>query len=143
MLSVKTSHSRRFTNSYSAFEAYSFKFGKTHKNPTVEKYLLEHKELIHRITSIPESEIKGYVSKIVRHRDYLTHRNKTKNNIFSQFELLYISFLLDYIVGIGLMKKMEASEEVIEKIMLRAKSTYQDMQSVNRLLNKDILEINT
>ena len=41
------------------------------------------------------------------------------------------------------MKKMEASEEVIEKIMLRAKSTYQDMQSVNRLLNKDILEINT
>ena len=143
LLSVKTSHSRRFTNSYSAFEAYSFKFGKTHKNPTVEKYLLEHKELIHRITSIPESEIKGYVSKIVRHRDYLTHRNKTKNNIFSQFELLYISFLLDYIVGIGLMKKMEASEEVIEKIMLRAKSTYQDMQSVNRLLNKDILEINT
>lgn len=143
LLTVKTSHSRRFTNSYSAFEAYSFKFGKTHKNPTVEKYLLEHKELIHRITSIPESEIKGYVSKIVRHRDYLTHRNKTKNNIFSQFELLYISFLLDYIVGIGLMKKMEASEEVIEKIMLRAKSTYQDMQSVNRLLNKDILEINT
>lgn len=140
LLSVKTSHSRRFTNSYSAFEAYSFKFGKTDKNPTVEKYLLEHKELLNIITSIPENEIKGYVSKIVRHRDFLTHRNKTKNNIFSQFELLYISFLLDYIVGIGLIKKMEASEEVIEKIMLRAKSTYQDMQSVNKLLNKDVLE---
>ncbi|TVZ60374.1 hypothetical protein NA63_2927 [Flavobacteriaceae bacterium MAR_2010_105] len=140
LLSVKTSHSRRFTNSYSAFEAYSFKFGKTYKKPTVEKYLLEHKELIHRITSIPENEIKGYVSKIVRHRDYLTHRNKIKNNIFSQFELLYISFLLDYIVGIELMGKMDASAEVIEKIMLRAKSTYQDMQSVNKLLNKDVLE---
>lgn len=140
LLSVKTSHSRRFTNSYSAFEAYSFKFGKTYKNPTVEKYLLEHKELIHRITSIPENEIKGYVSKIVRHRDYLTHRNKIKNNIFSQFELLYISFLLDYIVGIGLMRKMDVSAEVIDKIMLRAKSTYQDMRSVNKLLNKDVLD---
>ncbi|WP_417238093.1 hypothetical protein [Bizionia sp.] len=142
LLSVKTSHSRRFTNSYSAFEAYSFKFGKIQKNPTVEKYLLEHKKLIHSITSIPENEIKGYVSKIVRHRDYLTHRNKIKNNIFSQFELLYISFLLDYIVGIELMGKMDASDKVIEKIMLRAKSTYQDMQSVNKLLNKDVLEIN-
>jgi hypothetical protein len=140
LLSVKTSHSRRFTNSYSAFEAYSFKFGKTYKNPTVEKYLLEHKELIQRITSIPKNEIKGYVSKIVRHRDYLTHRNKIENNIFSQFELLYISFLLDYVVGIGLLKKMEVSIEVIHKIVLRAKSTYQDMQSVNKLLNKDILD---
>lgn len=140
LLSVKTSHSRRFTNSYSAFEAYSFKFGKSYKNPTVEKYLLEHKQLLHTITSIPDNEIKGYVSKIVRHRDFLTHRNKIKNNIFSQFELLYISFLLDYIVGIGLMKKMEASEKIIEKIIGRAKSTYQDMQSVNKLLNKDVLE---
>ncbi|MFD2551692.1 hypothetical protein ACFSQP_07685 [Bizionia sediminis] len=140
LLSVKTSHSRRFTNSYSAFEAFSFKFGKTYRNPTVEKYLLEHKELIHRITSIPENEIKGYVSKIVRHRDYLTHRNKIKNNIFSQFELLYISFLLDYIVGIGLMRKMDVSAEVMDKIMLRAKSTYQNMQSVNKLLNKDVLD---
>lgn len=140
LLSVKTSHSRRFTNSYSAFEAYSFKFGKIYKNPTVEKHLLEHEELIHRITSIPKNEIKGYVSKIVRHRDYLTHRNKIKNNIFSQFELLYISFLLDYIVGIGLMDKMDVSAEVIDKILLRAKSTYQDMQSVNKLLNKDVLD---
>ncbi|MFH4967480.1 hypothetical protein V8G61_04670 [Gaetbulibacter sp. M240] len=140
LLSVKTSHSRRFTNSYSAFEAYSFKFGKTHKNPTVEKYLLDHNKLINIITSIPENKIKGYVSKIVRHRDYLTHRNKVKNKIFSQFELLYISFLLDYLVGIELMGKMEASEKVIEKIISRAKSTYQNMQSVNELLNKDFLK---
>lgn len=140
LLSVKTSHSRRFTNSYSAFEAYSFKFGKSYKNPSVEKYLLEHKEMLVDITNIPEEEMKPYVSKIVRHRDYLIHRTKSKNNIFSQFELLYISFLLDYIVGIGLMKQMDASEKIIEKIIGRAKSTYQDMQSVNKLLNKDLLE---
>src|SRR5690606_15175281 len=100
----------------------------------------EHKALIHNITAIPNAKIKEYVSKIVRHRDFLTHRDRIKNNIFSQFELLYISFLLDYIVGIGLMNKMEASEEVVKKIMLRAKSLYQDMQSVNNLLNRDILE---
>lgn len=140
LLSVKTSHSRRFTNSYSALEAYSFKFGKSHKNPTVEKYLLDHRQLLHTITSISENDIKEYISKIVRHRDFLTHRNKFKNNIFSQFELLYISFLLDYIVGIGLMKQMDASEKIIKKIIGRAKSTYQDMQSVNKLLSKDILE---
>lgn len=140
LLSVKTSHSRRFTNSYSAFEAYSFKFGESYKNPSVEKYLLEHKEMLVDITNIPEDEMKTYVSKIVRHRDYLIHRTKTKNNIFSQFELLYISFLLDHIVGIGLMKQMDASEKIIEKIIGRAKSTYQDMQSVNKLLNKDLLE---
>ncbi|WP_281847054.1 hypothetical protein [Olleya namhaensis] len=140
LLSVKTSHSRRFTNSYSAFEAYSFKFGKTFKNSTVEKYLLEHKELIHTITSIPENEIKAYVSNIIRHRDFLTHRNRINNNIFSQFELLYISFLLDYIVSLGLMKHMETSDKVLQKIILRAKSTYRDVQSVNKLLNQDILD---
>ena len=38
------------------------------------------------------------------------------------------------------MRKMDVSAEVIDKIMLRAKSTYQDMQSVNKLLNKDVLD---
>jgi hypothetical protein len=35
---------------------------------------------------------------------------------------------------------MDASQKIIEKIIGRAKSTYQDMQSVNKLLNKDLLE---
>ena len=139
LLSVKTSHSRRFTNSYTAFEAYSLKFGNKIKNSSFAKDLLEQKQLLVDITNIPEDDIKTYVSKIVRHRDYLIHRTKTKNNIFSQFELLYISFLLDYLVGLGLVKQMEVSDKIIEKIIERAKSTYQDMQSVNRLLNKDLL----
>ena len=139
LLSVKTSHSRRFTNSYSAFEAYSLKFGNKLKNSSFSKDLLEHKELLVRITNIPEDEIKTYVSRVVRHRDYLIHRTKTRNNIFSQFELLYISLLLDYVVGIGLLKQMEVSEVIIEKIIGWAESTYQDMQSVNKLLNKDLL----
>ncbi len=142
LLSIKTSHSRRFINSYSAFEAYSFKFGKTNKKPTVTNYLLEHKELLYKITSIPENEINGYISKIIRHRDFLTHRNRTNNKVFSQSELLYISLLLDYIVGFGLMKKMDASEKVIEKIMLRAKSTYQDAQNANKLMSNDLLKEN-
>ncbi|WP_178984894.1 ApeA N-terminal domain 1-containing protein [Winogradskyella helgolandensis] len=139
LLSVKTSHSRRFTNSYTAFEAYSLKFGNKIKNSSFAKDLLEQKQLLVDITNIPEDDIKIYVSKIVRHRDFLIHRTKTKNNIFSQFELLYISFLLDYLVGLGLMKQMDVSDKIIEKIIVRAKSTYQDMQSVNKLLNKDLL----
>lgn len=140
LLSIKTSHSRRFTNSYSAFEAYSFRFGKDYKRDSVKKNMLEHKELLSQITAIPENEIKTYVSKIVRHRDYLIHRNKQKNKIFSQFELLYISLLLDYVVGTSLMRQMDASDKIIEKIKLRAQSTYQDMQRLNNLLNKNILE---
>jgi hypothetical protein len=142
LLSVKTSHSRRFTNSYSAFEAYSLKFGNDYKNPSVDKYLQENKELLHQITNIPIEEIKTYIKKIVRNRDYLTHRTNSKNNIFSQFELLYISLLLDYVVGIGLMKQMKVSDKIINKIIRKAKSTYQDMQSVNNLLNKDLLSNN-
>ena len=142
LLSVKTSHSRRFTNSYSAFEDYSQKFSNKYKTDSVEKRLLEHKELLNEITNIRIEEIKTYIKKIVRNRDYLTHRTNSKNNIFSQFELLYISFLLDYIVGIGLMKQMEVSDDIIDKIIRRAKSNYQDMQSVNNLLNKDLLNNN-
>jgi hypothetical protein len=139
LLSIKTSHSRRFTNSYAAFEAFSSIFGNKHKNPSAEKYLFEHKDLLIEITNIPEKDIKGYIKKIIRNRDYLVHRNNTKNNIFSQFELLYISFLLDYIVGIGLMKQMEVSSKIIQLIISKAKSTFQDMQGVNRILNQDLL----
>ncbi|SNR69115.1 ApeA N-terminal domain 1-containing protein [Lutibacter flavus] len=139
LLSIKTSHSRRFTNSYAAFEAFSSIFGNKHKNPSAEKYFFEHKDLLIEITNIPEKDIKGYIKKIVRNRDYLVHRNNTKNNIFSQFELLYISLLLDYIVGIGLMKQMEVSNKIIQLIISKAKSTFQDMQAVNKILNQDLL----
>lgn len=139
LLSVKTSHSRRFTNSYTAFEAYSQKFSKDHKIVTIEKWLLEHKELFNQITNIPLEDINSYIKKIIRNRKFLIHRTNIKDNCFSQFELLYISFLLDYIVGICLMKQMEVSDKIIHKIIDRAKSTYQDMQSVNKLLNKDLL----
>lgn len=143
LLSVKTSHSRRYTNSYAAFEAFSSIFGNKHKNPSTEKYLLEHKDLLIEITNFPEKDIRGYIKKMVRNRDYLVHRNNKKNNIFSQFELLYISFLLDYIVGIGLMKQMEVSNKIIELIVSKAKSTFQDMQGVNKILNQDLLNDKT
>jgi hypothetical protein len=39
LLSVKVSHSRRFTNSLSAFEAFSKRFELILKNPTTEKFL--------------------------------------------------------------------------------------------------------
>lgn len=140
LLSVKTSHSRRFTNSYTAFEAYSQKFSNDKKSDSVEKRFLIYKELINEITNIPLDEVKSYIKKIIRNRKFLIHRTNPKDNCFSEFELLYISFLLDYIVGIGLMKQMNTSETIIKKIIIRAKSTYQQMQFTNKVFNKDLLE---
>lgn len=140
LLAVKTSHSRRFTNSYSAFEAFSLKFGKTVKNSTVEKSLLEHQEIIQQITNIPYEKLKGYIKKIIRTRKFLVHRTNANDKCFTEFELLYISFLLDFVVGIGLLSQMEVSHKVINKVIGRAKSTFTDMQAVNRLLNKNILD---
>lgn len=142
LLSVRTSHSRRFTNSYTAFEAYSLKFGENYRNSSVEKHLLDNSSLLRHITNISEKNIKAYIKKIIRNRKFLIHRTNPNDNFFSQFELLYISFLLDYVVGIGLMKRMEVSDEIIEKTVERAKSTFQDMQSVNKLMNSDLLKEN-
>jgi hypothetical protein len=37
------------------------------------------------------------------------------------------------------MKQMEVSSKIIQLIISKAKSTFQDMQGVNRILNQDLL----
>jgi hypothetical protein len=137
LLSVKVSHSRRFTNSLSAFEAFSKRFGLKVQKQTFEKRLKDKKDLFSEIANINEVELDIFISKIIRTRDFYVHGNKKQTNHFSEFELLYISFLLDFIVCIGLSEELGLSPINIEKIKGRAKSVYLDMQSVNKMLNEN------
>jgi hypothetical protein len=140
ILTTKVSHSRRFTNSLASFEAFSKRFGENHKNPTVEKYFDDLKDLFIEIMMIQETSFKGFVKKIIRTRDYYVHGNKKQIDVFSKFELLYISFLIDFVVGIELSKQLGFSKENIKNIINKATSVYVLMQGTNRILTKNILE---
>lgn len=137
-LSVKTSHYRRFVNSYSAFEAYNYKF--KIGGDTVKKQFDFQKDLIQKITGKNIDEVNTLIKDLVRSRVFLTHRNQEANNIHSEMELLYLSYLIDYIVSISILKKLEVDSEIIEKIIKKAKSNYRVNQSVHRILNKDLLK---
>jgi len=139
LLAEKISHSRRFTNSISAFEAYCKRFGEQPKNPTLEKFLLAQTELISQITKIDSVLIKSFCKKIVRTRKDFVHGNEKDNKVFSEFELFYISMLLDYVVAINILKILEVPKGVIEKTILRAEANYSGIQSLNKLLDEDPL----
>lgn len=140
ILAVKVSHSRRFTNSLSSFEALNKRFGISHNNPTTEKYFNDLKDGFIEIMDIEEILFKSFVKKIIRTRDYYVHGNKKQIDFFSKFELLYISFLIDFVVAIELSKQLGFSEENINKIINKAKSVYINMQGTNRILNENILK---
>ena len=140
MLSAKVGHNRRFTNSLSAFEAYCQRFNNKHL--TLEKYFLEFKSLLSTISGIEESQIKPFIKRIIRSRNFYVHGSKNQKNGFTKFELLYISFLIDYVVGIKLSEYLGFNQETIDRMISQAKSVYQDMQRVNGFMlggffNKD------
>lgn len=137
LLAKKVSHSRRFTNSLSAFEAYSKRFGKKHKNPSLKKFFLDESDLILNIIELSTDEMDIFISKIIRSRDYYVHGNRGQKDIFSQFELLYISFLIDYIVGIRLLKLLKCSDKNINKIIGMANSTFKYSQPINKMLSNN------
>lgn len=139
ILSIKVSHSRRFTNSLASFEAFNKRFGANHKNPTVEKYFNDLKKIFIEIMIIEEELYKSFVKKVIRTRDYYVHGNKKQVDIFSKFDLLYISFLIDFVIGVELSKQLGFSSENIKDIINKATSVYVLMQSTNRILDKNIL----
>lgn len=139
LLSKKVSSSRRFTNSLSAYEAYNKRFGKSHLKPTLERYLSDSKDILCEIGKIKDEFFLSFVQKIIRTRDMFVHGNKKQINCFSKLELLYISYLLDFVVGIGLAKEMRLSEANIKKIFDCAVSNYVHMQSTNKILSQNIL----
>ncbi|MGJ1323136.1 HEPN domain-containing protein [Sphingobacterium faecium] len=135
----KISHSKRFTNSISTFEGFCKLYsGRT--NTKLNFFFDEHKNLIREIMNIDESNFKDFTAKIVRSRSYHVHANindHRSNNIFSDFELLYISFALGIIVAIGLLKQANVSPDVLDKIIDQGKMTFSGLQNLNRELRTD------
>lgn len=138
MTTKEQTHNKIFTNSISSFEAY----GKTYlkqKNTKLNGYLFTCQELILKITELPEIELKPFIAKIIRSRDFYIHSNLKQKDIFPEIELLYISFLLDFITGHELLKQMEVSDKVLEIVYKQAKIVYIQMQDVNKMLSIDPL----
>lgn len=145
LLSQKISHSRRFVNSIFSFEAYYKRFHSKDNSKARNKLNLslnKHRKLVKELTNISEEYFESFVSKIIRSRDYYVHGNLNQKDIFSEFELLYISFLLDYIVGIQILHQLGFDEKLTKKAKLRAKSTFIDMQRVNEMLNQNVFKQN-
>lgn len=135
----KLSHSKRFTNSISTFEAFCKNYT-TRKNPKLNGFFEEHKDLICEIINIKEDSFKIFTSKIVRSRSYHVHANISdhkSDDIFSDFELLYLSFTLDSVVAIGLLEQAKVSGKVIDQVTYWGKMTYDGLQSLNRELRQD------
>lgn len=117
----KLSHSKRFTNSISCLEAYGRRFGQQKKS-TLKQFLKDNDELIIKMTDITNDNLDEFASKIIRSRDYHVHSNIANQNIFSDFELLYISLLLDIIVAIRLLQDVNVSQIIIDKIITKGRS---------------------
>ncbi|MDQ6469040.1 hypothetical protein RB619_00205 [Flavobacterium sp. LHD-80] len=142
LLGTNLSHSRRFINSIATFEAFN-KLYVNHKNKKLADYLKCNKENILAISKINEISFDDFISKIIRSRDYHVHSNIKNKNIFSDFELLYISFLLDFTVGLGLLKNMRVSKKILDKVVSQGELVFVHMQKSNKILNEDTLETNS
>ena len=139
LLTVKISHNRRFINSFFSFEAMVRRFSKLEgKNLTTKKHLDYYKDFFIDLGGIEKEGVNKFFNKIIRSRDYYVHSKKPQKSVFSEFELLYISFLLDYIVAIELLNEMKVSEKNIKKISGQARSTFIDGQTINKLLNENV-----
>ncbi|MNL48424.1 hypothetical protein D3C87_1712830 [compost metagenome] len=89
-----------------------------------------------------EINFDDFMSKVIRSRDYHVHSNIKNKNIFTDFELLYIGFLLDFTVGLGLMQKLNVSKKTQDKVIMQGESVFVNMQMSNKILNQDPLELN-
>lgn len=133
-----TSHSKRFTNSISAFEAFS----KIHSGispPNLKKYIKKYKSIFISIGKLTEEEWSTFPSKLVRSRNYHIHSDLKNKNIFTDFELLYISLLIDYVIGYLLLKDVGVSEFLLEEFINHGNSVYVDMKQTNEILGKNPL----
>jgi len=130
-------HSKRFTNSISAFEGYCKLYIDDLTHSKLSTFLKKNQQEIIELSGIEEGYFNRFCSKIISSRDYYVHANIKNNNIFSDFELLYISFLLDILVAFNLLKQIKVPQDILDMIINRARETYNGMQSFNRELSQD------
>jgi len=130
------SHNKRFINSIAAFEAYNKLFSDTTNNK-LSKWILEHQQIFRKIGGITDEDWKEFASKVVRSRDYHIHSNIGNKDIYSEFDLLYLSFLFDFVIAYLLLKKIEVDDKLLNKYVQHGNSVYIDMKRTNAILKGD------
>jgi ApeA N-terminal domain 1/Apea-like HEPN len=133
-----SSHSKRFTNSISAFEAYS-KIYSGIKPSNLKKYLKHYESVFKLIGKLNEEDWESFPGKLIRSRNYHIHSDLNNKHIFTDFELLYISFLIDYVIGYLLLKNIGASQLLLDKFIMHGSSVYVDMKRTNEILGANPL----
>tara|TARA_R110000850_G_scaffold109507_5_gene222587 strand:- start:9146 stop:10384 length:1239 start_codon:yes stop_codon:yes gene_type:complete len=133
------SHNKRFINSISAYEAYCKNYLREGKNQ-LYKRIKENEEVFRKIGDFTDEVWKTFPNKVVRARDYHIHSNLDNKNIYSEFELLYISFLFDYAIAYLLLAELDDIEDLLlNKIIEQGKSTFVSLQRTNVILGSNPL----
>ncbi len=133
------SHNKRFINSISAYEAYCKNYSKDGKNQ-LYKRIKENEDIFIKIGDFTDGLWKEFPNKVVRARDYHIHSNLDNKNIYSEFELLYISFLFDYVIAYLLLSKLgDVEDSLLDKFIEQGKNTFVSLQRTNVILGSKIL----
>lgn len=133
------SHNKRFINSISAYEAYCKNYLKEGKNQ-LGKRIKANEEILRKIGDFADEVWKTFPNKVVRARDYHIHSNLDNKNIYSEFELLYISFLFDYTIAYLLLAELNDIEDsLLNKFVEQGKNTFVGLQRTNVILGSNPL----
>ncbi len=123
-ITKQVSHNKRFTNSIATFEAYSKLYSGLNGN-NLSKSIKHFKEIFILIGKFSEEEWKLFPSKIVRSRDFHIHSNIANKKVYSEYELLFISFLFDFVVGYLLVHNLKVSKYLLQKFIRHGNNTFE------------------
>jgi hypothetical protein len=137
-ISKQSSHNKRFTNSIATFEALG-KLYSGHKSNNLAKFIKHYKSTFLLIGKFNDEEWKSFPNKVVRSRDYHIHSNIANKNIYSEYELFYISFLFDFVIGYLLLETLEVSKDLLQKFIMHGNSVFIDMKRTNEILGENPL----
>jgi len=137
-ISKHSSHPKRFINSISAFEAFCKIYSGIEKY-NLTKYIKNYKSIFKLIGEISDDDLKVFPNKIVRSRDYHIHSNLGNKDVFSDYDLLYISFLFDFVIAYLLLSEIKVSKSLLEKYVMHGKSVFIDMKRTNEILRRNPL----
>ena len=140
IINKNSSHNKRFTNSISTFEAFGKLYSDVSTN-NLKKYLNHYSEYFILLGEIEKAEYDTFTNKVIRSRDYHVHSNLKNKGVFSEFELLYVSFLIDFVVGYGLLCELGVTKDLKEKVIRKGKSVYVSLQRSNEILSSNPLKI--
>lgn len=140
-ITQQASYNKRFTNSIAAYEAFT-KLLSNERNPKLAKAISNYKNTFMQIGQLSEEDWKLFPSKVVRSRDYHTHSNLGNKDVFSEYDLLYISFLFDFVIGYLLLETLNVSNELLQKFVKRGESVFIHMKKTNEILRTNPLRSN-